>query len=279
MRPQNMKTLRELADISPCDWPDKADRIIMTALRSMDAEERQMAISLAGENLVMSDHMASALLAIVADYAAAPDERGNAAIALGPALEECDLMGEDDPWSEAPISKAKYAEVRAELQRAWSDESSDDLVRRRALEASVRAPESWHADAIREAFSRDDRLWQLTALFCAGHITGFDREVIAALDAKDEELLFEAVTAAGARELRLAGPHLLSLASSNGTPRHLRQAAIEALAHVDVPGRTRVLEDLAASDDAELADIASFALTEMNAFRDVEEWDEEDPPN
>jgi hypothetical protein len=46
-------------------------------------------------------------------------------------------------------------------------------VRRRVLEASVRAPQDWHQEAIREAYSSGDESWRLTAVFCMRFVRGF----------------------------------------------------------------------------------------------------------
>ena len=48
-------------------------------------------------------------------------------------------------------------------------------VRREILEASVRAPQDWHQEAVRMAYSSDDESWRLTAVFCMCYIRGFER--------------------------------------------------------------------------------------------------------
>ena len=46
--------------------------------------------------------------------------------------------------------------------QALFDSSIPKQVRRRILEASVRAPEDWHQNAIRAAYSSGDKDWMLT---------------------------------------------------------------------------------------------------------------------
>jgi hypothetical protein len=55
------------------------------------------------------------------------------------------------------------------------DASVPTDVRRRILEASVRAPQDWHRDAIRAAYASDDDVWRLTAVFCMRSVRGFER--------------------------------------------------------------------------------------------------------
>lgn len=274
-----MSKLQALEQMMACDWPPGSDRLILEALRSHDDRDRHIALGLAGETLVMNDAIADALIAILESRDVAPDDRGTAAIALGPTLEECDTLDYEDELCPPPISQAKFSEVRAALQRVWRDGANHELVRRRAIEASVRAPEGWHEKAIREAFDKADSAWRLTAVFCAGYVCGFTNEVVDALDSKDHDLVLEAVRAADNQGMQLAGPALLSFASAPQTPRPIREAAIEALGHVDIPGRRRVLEELTIGRDAELADIAQFALAEMHDFAPAEEWDDADDEN
>jgi hypothetical protein len=50
------------------------------------------------------------------------------------------------------------------------------------LEASVRAPQDWHLDAIREAYSSTDEAWSLTAVFCMRFVRGFNEQILEALE-------------------------------------------------------------------------------------------------
>ena len=54
-------------------------------------------------------------------------------------------------------------------------------LRRRILEASVRAFEPWHPDAIRTAYASSDQEWVLTAVFAMAHIKGFDEQILESL--------------------------------------------------------------------------------------------------
>jgi hypothetical protein len=69
-------------------------------------------------------------------------------------------------------------------------------VRRRTLEASVRAPESWHQNAITAAYSSGDKDWILTDVFSMRWVRGFDYQILEALKSADPEIHYEACQAA-----------------------------------------------------------------------------------
>lgn len=274
-----MNRLRALEEVDAYEWPAESAGVILEALLGTDEEERHTALGLAGDLVVMNDPIATALLAILADRQAAPDDRGRAAIALGPALEECQLADWDDVSDVPVISRSLFVTARAALRDAWADTENPTIVRRQALEAAVRAPDEWQRVALTEAFRTGDRDWRLCGLFCAGYVSGFEMQVFAALEDEDEGIVMQAVLAAGDAQLSLAGPNLLALADAEATPRALREAAIDALGHVDVPGRQRVLSQLVSGNDPGLSDLASFALSEMHGFEDVETWENEPAPD
>ena len=77
------------------------------------------------------------------------------------------------------------------------DASAPKDVRRRALEGSVRGPQTWHRDAIRAAFASADDAWKLTAVFCMRFVMGFDDQALEALNSTNPAIHYEAVVAAG----------------------------------------------------------------------------------
>ena len=84
-------------------------------------------------------------------------------------------------------------------------------VRRRILEASVRAPQDWHQNAIREAYSSGDESWRLTAVFCMRFVRGFNDQILEALEAENQDIHYQAVCAAGNWEVDAAWSHIASL--------------------------------------------------------------------
>jgi hypothetical protein len=210
-----------LAAVFPWDWPSDARNEILAVLKNREAakEDRLLGAELAGELVVMDDEMATVLLQILDDSREEEALRGTAAISLGPALEERDFWLDDGLDSPA-VSEAMLARVRSLLRERCSDPATPKEVRRMALEASIRAPESWHPDAIRAAYHAGDRDWKLTAVFCMRYVKGFDDEIVQAFSTPDSEILYEAVCAARDQAVGEAWPFIRDLvsAASRGAP-------------------------------------------------------------
>ena len=134
----------------PWEWPNDAAEAVLKRLRDNqgDEAERLLAAELAGEIVIVSQDLTKALSAIVADRGASDELRGRAAIALGPVLEEMDLhepLGDElDELDPPPIPPHEFQRIRWELQAVYRAADTPKEVRRRILEASVRAPEAWH---------------------------------------------------------------------------------------------------------------------------------------
>jgi hypothetical protein len=140
------------------------------------------------------------------------------------------------------------------------DKNLPKQVRRRILEASVRASSDWHDAAIKQAYSSGDDEWKLTAVFAMRFVRGFDAQIMESLQNPDEEIHAEAVMAAGEAEIKPAWKHVRALINDPKTPKHLLLAAIGAVPGTQ-PGKAReVLLDLAGSGDEEIADAAQEAL-------------------
>jgi hypothetical protein len=264
-----MHNLRDLVESPSWDWPaDAADRI-KRALGDADPEDMGEVVGLAGDLVVMDDEMAGLLLGVLRGDL--PDGvRGRAAIALGPALEEaCDLGFDEEldlQFDTRVLGEARVSEIQSALRSLHDDETVPVLVRRRALEASIREPRDWHAEAIRRAYGRGDKAWKLTAVFCMGHLAGFTAEVVESLQSGDVDLLAEAVRAAGMLGLNEAGDRVLELAADDSRPGLLRYAAVEALANLETPGSDELLVALTESEDDALAELAYESLEERRVF-------------
>jgi len=264
-----------LQHIEPWQWPPGAAQTILDSLSDRQAKtpERIIASGLAGNLVVMNDRLAEALIAVVAD-AGEPDElRANAAISFGPVLELTDIDGYDSPFDdeEPPISEDHFEEIKDLLHRVYSDVSVPKDLRRRALEASVRAPQDWHKGAIAEAYASNDREWILTSVFAMRYVRGFEKLILEALKNSDEEIHFEAINAAGDNELDAAWSHVSGLLKKPGTPKALLLAAIEAVATIRPAEARSVLQDLTKSKDKEIAGAAQEAIGLAEAGSDGEE--------
>jgi hypothetical protein len=253
--------LKTLQDTPPWDWPRDAGKRFQRILMDHRAAEsdRLIAAELSGDLTVINDELAGSLAAIVGR----PDEperlRARAAIALGAVLEQAETDGFEDP-NDVPITQRTFRNIQDSLQKLHSDNAVPKEVRRRILEASVRAPESWHPNAIRAAYSSGDRDWILTAVFSMRWVRGFDDQILEALKSPDPEIQYEALEAAGNWGLAAAWSHIAALLHDAAAPKHLLLAAIGAVATIRPAEVRRILADLADSDDEEIADAADEAI-------------------
>lgn len=253
--------LNDLATLPPWEWPgDAKERLLEALAPDSDSEQRLLAAELAFH--VADDEVAEALLARALDAREDDEVRAAAVIGLGPALEECDIEGFDDV-GDPPLSRATFDRVGSALERLYRDAAVPALVRRRALEAAVRAPRDWHTSAVRAAWASGDASWRATAVFCMGYVPGFSDQVKEALASNEPELVLAVVQAAanGSADIgQAAEPTLLRMAGDRHTELEVRLDAIAALANVDSRESLELLETLASSPDEDVADTASEAL-------------------
>ena len=271
--------LKTLLDTPPWDWPTDAGRIFRKVLIDPRAKpsDRLAAAELAGDFTVINDELAETLLAVVGNAEEPEKLRARAAISLGPILEHADMGGLDEP-EEMPITEGTFRNIQDWLRRLYFSGSTPKEVRRRVLEASVRAPESWHPDAIAQAYSSGDKEWVLTAVFAMRWVRGFDNQILEALESADPDTHYEAVQAAGNCELDAAWPHIVNLLHDPDTPKHLLLAAIGAAGSIRPAEAATILLDLADSDDEDIAEAADEAMLMSegaSAYEDDEEGDEE----
>jgi hypothetical protein len=261
--------LQKLREIPPWDWPRETDVRLLGILQDRQADEtdRLVAAELAADITVINDALAAELLSIAQSDAEADELRSEAASSLGPALEESNVHGFDD---DPVISADLFQEIRQMLHKLYMATGSPKVLRRRILEASVRAPESWHADVIEAAYSSDDIEWKLTAVFCMRFVRGFDTQIVEALQSDESHILYEAVYAAGEWRIDAAWPHLHRLLTSEDTAKPILLAAIES-ADPGQPGAEEILGILGDSDDEEIAGVALDTLAGPESL-----WDEDD---
>ncbi len=261
--------LKRLANFPPWNWPPDIANTLLAVLRDREADESDhlLAAEMAGEIVAINDDLAGGLLSIVGDAAASEELRSRAALSLGPVLEQMDtdsigdLPGlDDDSFDAPPISEHTFHRIRQSLHARYLEDGIPKEVRRRILEASVRAPADWHRDAIRAAYSGDDRDWRLTAVFAMRFVSGFDDEVVTSLDDPDEEISYEAVWAAGNWEIDAAWPHVSALLTAPATDKVLLLAAIEAAGAIRPREAEPLLAELSDSEDTDIADAADNAM-------------------
>ena len=266
-----------LKDTSPWDWPQGASQQFLDILRDDGATEtdRLLAAEMAGEFTVINEALVGALLSILHNRDASETLRGTAAISLGPVLEHAETDGFED-LSDVPIREKTFRRIQESLHTLYTDAGVPKAVRRRIVETSVRAPQDWHEDAIRAAYSSNDQDWKLTAVFAMRWLRGFDDQIHEALDSENEEIHHLAVCAAGNWEMDSAWSHVTALVTSKNTDKALLLAAIDALASIRPQEAGMILVDLTDSDDEDIVGAAheAMAMAEAQSGEDFEGEDE-----
>jgi hypothetical protein len=274
---KNAIDLKILQDTPPWDWPLDAGKTFLRFLTDRQAGEsdRLIAAELAGDYVVINDELAEALLTIVGNTDERYALRTQAVISFGAVLESAWTSGYDDPDDLPPITERTYHKIQNLLHKLYFESGLPKEFQRRILEVSVRAPEAWHDDAIREAYASGDNERMLTAVFSMSYVRGFDEQILEALKSADPEIHYEAVDAAGAWALDAAWPHVVELIEDPDTPKPLLLAAIEAAGSIRPAEAQELLEELAESDDEEIAEAAQDALMMANAALGEDEEEEE----
>lgn len=267
--------LRELDSALPWDWPEDAADTLIKILRDRNetASDRLVAAELAGEYVVVNDEIVDELLKVLTSDAEPEDLRGQAAISLGPALEAADTDGFDDPDA-APITEDTFKKILVVLPQVYADTNAPKLVRRRVLEAAVRAPQEWQKDAVRSAYADGDPEWKLSAVFGMGCLQGFEAEILESLNNADSEIVYEAVRAAGNWEIEAAWPKIKKILLDGTAEKPVVLAAIEAATAIRVEEVPDLVKDLLDSDDEEIAEAASDAVAMTEGSLEDEEGED-----
>jgi len=253
--------LKILQATPPWDWPQGTGKRLKKVLvdRRASASDRLIAAELAGDLVVMDDELAKTLTAVVRNAEEAAELRAKAAIAFGAVFELAYTYEFEDP-EDVPITEETFNDIQATLRELYFDVTVPKEVRRRILEASVRAPETWHEDAIKVAYDSGDRDWGLTAVFAMRWVRGFDQQILEALKSTDPDIHYEAVEAAGNWGLAAAWSHVVALVRNARTEKELLIAAIGGVGNIRPAEAREVLEDLVDSEDEDIAEAAEEAI-------------------
>jgi len=268
--------LKKLKMTPPWEWPEETDKALLEVLNNNQADpaDRVLAAELAGDFVVINDELAGVLLSILQNGSEPEELRAIAAISFGPALEQADIEEFDDP-DDVPISENVFHKIQKSLQSLYMDADVPEYVRRRILEASVRAPESWHQNAVRSAYCSNDKEWKLTAVFSMRWITGFDDQILESLKNNNENIHYEAVCAAGNWEVDAAWSHVAGLVKAKGTDKLLLLAAIDAVASIRPHEARTVLIGLTSLEDEDIVE-ASYEAMAMAEVLSNHELDDDD---
>ncbi len=267
-------SLRTLKNTPPWDWPEGTGKMLLDILRDDRPSESDLllATELAGDFTVINDELVDALLSILRSGDKSEKVRGRAAISLGPVLEHADTEGLEDV-DDLLIAERTFHGIQESLHRLYMDANLPKEVRRRILEASARAPQHWHQDAVRAAYSSDDEVWRLTAVFCMRFVRGFDEQILEALGSKNADLHCEAILAAGNWKMDAAWPYIAAFVTSGETDKPLLLAAIDAVASIRPHEAAEILDDLADSDDEDIVAAVheAMAMAEGPAGEDADD--------
>ena len=266
-----------MKETPPWDWPEGSGKRFLEVLRDRRADEpdRLLAAELAGSLTAISDELADALVSILGSSEEAEQLRATAAISLGPAIDYADQEGFEDPHH-VPISEGAFRKIQQAFHEFYLDDDIPKQVRRRILEASVRAPRDWHQAAIRSLYSSADDDWKLTAVFCMRWVRGFDDEILEALGSGNPEIHYEAVWAAGEWQVDGAWSHLAALVKAKGTDKDLLLAAIEAVGNIRPKEAGVILVDLTDAEDEDIVAAAHEAMAITEGPSNDEYEDEDD---
>ncbi|TDI37071.1 MAG: HEAT repeat domain-containing protein [Acidobacteria bacterium] len=270
--------LKTSKNTPPWDWPEGTGKMLLEILgdeRALESE-RFLAVELADDFTVIGDDTVDALLSILRNGNEPENLRAKAAISLGPALDHADteMYGFDD--DSALVSEEAFVGIQDTLRKLYMDADVPKEVRRRILEASVRAMQDWHQDAIQTAYRSDDEAWKVTAVFSMCWVRGFDEEILEALNSADPEIHYQAVRAAGNWEVAAAWPHIAALVTSTGTKKNLRLAAIDAVASIHPQEAGTILHDLTDSDDEDIVEAVYEAMAVAEGLPPDDELDEDE---
>ncbi len=261
--------LNALSVLGPWEWPEGGKELVLHGLQAETPEARLAALENAGESFDR-DLLTVTMELLRNDPEAAV--RAAAAISLGPSLEMMFTEVDDDVQSEAdldadlvedlPLSLADYRALEEQLRSIVLDEAQPEEVRRRSLEAAVRSPRPWQKDSVRQAFTKAETAWRMTAVFCAGYLEGFRGEIAEAMEHEDAEVQMEAIRAAGEMEIEALGPEILDLAKDEDALVPLRLAAMDALVSLRPDGTIPFLEKMS-QGEGELAEMADLAMQDL----------------
>jgi len=134
--------LKIIHEMPPWEWPAETAETLLNVLGdpAADFSDRLLAVEMAGDMVVVNNELAEALLAVVENNDETEELRARAVISLEPALEHTDLYEFDDP-EDIVVSEEVFQRIQVSLQKIYQNGGVPKNVRRRVLEAAVRAPQ------------------------------------------------------------------------------------------------------------------------------------------
>lgn len=214
--------LEDLEDLAEADTLVSFDDLSKFALTDPDPRVREVALRLLWENQEVG--LVAKMLQMV-ENDPAEKVRGAAATALGQFI----YLGELEEIPEAVLHR-----IEKRLLEIAASASEPKLVRRRALEALGFSGRPELKPLLLAAYNNSDPEWLVSALFAMGRSanSSWIPSVLDMLDSDNEEVLFEAVRAAGELEAPAARRPLLKMVKSQPEGSEIRMAAIWSLSKI-----------------------------------------------
>lgn len=156
--------------------------------------------------------------------------------------------------------------IENKLLDLTTNETEAKLLRRRALEALGFSSRPELKDLIRAAYNKDDSEWLISSIFAMGRSanSAWIPSVLDMLDAENEEVLFEAVRAAGELEAPAARKPIIKIVKNHPVGSDIRMAGIWALSKIGGEKVRETLESLLEhSEDDDEIDMLEDALENL----------------
>lgn len=214
--------LEDLEDLAEADMLVSFDDLSKFALTDPDPRVREVALRLLWES---EDVGLVAKMLQMVENDPAEKVRAAAATSLGQYI----YQGELEEIPEAVLHR-----IEEKLLEITTSTSEPKLVRRRALEAMGFSSRPEVKPLILAAYDNNDQEWLVSGLFAMGRSANASwiPSVMEMLDSDNEEVLFEAVRAAGELEAPAARRPLLKLVKSEPEGSEIRMAAIWSLSKI-----------------------------------------------
>lgn len=246
--------LEDLENLADSDTLVSFDDLSKFALSDPDPRAREVALRLLWES---EDSSLIHKMIEMVDHDSAEKVRAAAATALGQFV----YLGEVEEIPEAALHR-----IEDKLLGIITTTSEPKLVRRRALEAMGFSSRPELKKLIMTAYNNNDREWLVSALFAMGRSanTSWIPSVMEMMDADDEDVLLEAVRAAGELEAPGARRPLLKIVKSQPEGSEIRMAAIWSLSKIGGEKVRDTFEKLLEeSEDEEELDILDEAMENL----------------
>jgi HEAT repeat protein len=243
--------IRHLVDITETNFEVNFGPVFRLALNDSDAEVREAALDGLWED---TDPALIPVLLNILQNDPSEQVRAAGASALGQFVYLDDI-------EEIPHAKVESALKTLRQIIAAPDEPL--AVRRRAVEAIGFSSADDVPGLIRQAYASPDELMRVSAVFAMGNSADdqWIDTIISELESQLPAMRYEAARAAGELEARTAVGTLARLLDD--PDREVQEMAIWALGQIGGKRARSLLADLAAGDDANLAEVAADALEEL----------------